>query len=561
MSAKKILMPAQALLSQLAQQQRPLLQRSVLCGALATILLVASWALIAVIAQRLLAEQQPWYAPALLLSLMGLLVLLLSRAWLQQQQELLAGKASINARLQLRQQLLSHWQQQAVWQLQQQSPAVHATKWLEDVEAMEGYFARYWPQRQLMLLSPLIILLAVLWTDWLVALLLFIAAPLIPLFMSLIGMGAEQINQQHILQRQRLAGHFLNRLRHIPLLLRLGVTAQIKTELAGRSEQYRHLLMRTLKLAFLSSAVLEFFSSVAIAALAMYIGFALYGAISWGPATALTLGSGLFMLALAPEFFQPLRQFAQSYHDKASALAAATELAAVFTATASPISTRTTITNNTTLKIKDLAIAQPGGELLQKGLCAEVHTGQCLLISGRSGIGKSTLLQTLAGLLPPAKGAIRIQGQAVSVVQSYYQPQQPWIMQGSIRENLLLLCPAEERPSITTEQLMDVLRKLNLHSICPDVAALDKPLSERGEGLSGGQLQRLALARALLRPAPYVLLDEPTSALDIQNRQYVIAQLAQLKTRCILVIVSHEPELQVIADVHWQLEVGDDAAI
>lgn len=93
------------------------------------------------------------------------------------------------------------------------------------------------------------------------------------------------------------------------------------------------------------------------------------------------------------------------------------------------------------------------------------------------------------------------------------------------------------------------------------MAALDKPLSERGEGLSGGQLQRLALARALLRPAPYVLLDEPTSALDIQNRQYVIAQLAQLKTRCILVIVSHEPELQVLADIHWQLEVGDDAAI
>lgn len=559
MSAKKILMPAQALLSQLEQQQRPLLQRSVIYGALATVVLVVSWALIATIAQRLLTDQHSWSAQVLGLSLMVLLVLLLSRAWMQQKQELLAGRASINARLQLRQQLLSHWQQQAVWQLQQQSPAVHATKWLEDVEAIEGYFSRYWPQRQLMLLSPLIILLAVLWTDWLVALLLFIAAPLIPLFMSLIGMGAEQINQQHIRQRQRLAGHFLDRLRHIPLLLRLGVTDQIKTELAGRSEQYRHLLMRTLKLAFLSSAVLEFFSSVAIAALAMYIGFSLYGAISWGPATALTLGSGLFMLALAPEFFQPLRQFAQSYHDKASALAAATELASVFSAAANPMPARMLTADNATLTITALAIAQPNGALLQRGLSAELRTGQCLLISGRSGVGKSTLLQTLAGLLPAAQGTVMLQGQAVSMTINHYQPQQPWIMQSSIRDNLLPLCPENERHNITPEQLLDVLAKLNLQSICPDIAALDKPLSERGEGLSGGQLQRLALARVLLRPAPYVLLDEPTSALDLQSRQYVITQLAQLKQQCILVIVSHEPELQLLADVHWQLEASDVA--
>lgn len=570
---KPALAAGPALLQSLVRQQRQPLQLSVVYGVLATLALVLSWGLIALLVQWLLLEQRPLFSTSSIAVLSALALLLLLRALLQQQQELQAAKASVAARLQLRQQLLQQWQQQGAWSLQQDSPAVHATKWLEDVDAIDGYFARYWPQRQLMVLSPLVILLAIAYHDWLVALLLLIAAPLIPFFMALIGMGAEQLNQRHLLQRQRLAGHFLDRLRQIPLLKRMGASARVQLELAGRSEQYRHLVMGTLKLAFLSSAVLEFFSSVAIAALAMYIGFGLFGAISWGPAAALTLASGLFMLALAPEFFQPLRQFAQSYHDKAAALAAANALASVFhqqpmTEAALFVKKDAQQSNTATyrLTVNQLAIAYPDKAILQRELSLQLQTGQCLVISGRSGIGKSTLLQTLAGLLPPAAGQIQlarangdVAAEASATAACFYQPQRPWIIHGSIRDNLLLLCSDEIKQQLTSAQLLAVLATLGLTSLCPDALALDKPLSERGEGVSGGQLQRLALARVLLSPLPYVLLDEPTSSLDASSRQLVLRALTQLKTQCILVLVSHEPAVQALADVHLVLQECADA--
>lgn len=579
---KPALTAGPALLQNLVRQQRQPLQLSVVYGVLATLTLVLSWGLIALLVQWLLLDQRPLFSTSSIAVLSALALLLLLRALLQQQQELQAAEASVAARLQLRQQLLQQWQRQGAWSLQQDSPAVHATKWLEDVDAIDGYFARYWPQRQLMVLSPLIILLAIAYHDWLVALLLLIAAPLIPFFMALIGMGAEQLNQRHLLQRQRLAGHFLDRLRQIPLLNRMGASDRVQLELAGRSEQYRHLVMGTLKVAFLSSAVLEFFSSVAIAALAMYIGFGLFGAISWGPAAALTLASGLFMLALAPEFFQPLRQFAQSYHDKAAALAAANALASAFNqqpmakaafvvAQDAPLSSSATYR----LTVNQLAIAYPDKPILQRELSFQLQTGQCLVISGRSGIGKSTLLQTLAGLLPPAAGQIQFAradddaGAAAGAATEtkagsttaacFYQPQRPWIIHGSIRDNLLLLCTDEIKQQLTSAQLLAVLATLGLTSLCPDTAALDKPLSERGEGVSGGQLQRIALARVLLSPLPYVLLDEPTSSLDASSRQLVLQALAQLKTQCILVLVSHEPAVQALADVHLVLQERADA--
>lgn len=571
---KPALAAGPVLLQSLVRQQRQPLQLSVSYGVLATLTLVASWGLIALLVQWLLVAQRPLLSTNVIAVLSALAVLLLLRAVLQQQQELQAAKASVAARLQLRQQLLQQWQQQGAWTLQQQSPAVHATKWLEDVDAIDGYFARYWPQRQLMVLSPLIILLAIAYHDWLVALLLLIAAPLIPFFMALIGMGAEQVNQRHLLQRQRLAGHFLDRLRQIPLLKRMGANERIRLELAGRSEQYRQLVMATLKVAFLSSAVLEFFSSVAIAALAMYIGFGLFGAISWGPAAALTLASGLFMLALAPEFFQPLRQFAQSYHDKAAALAAVNELASAFSQQAMANAelfvkkdTQPSATAKYSLTVHQLAIAYPEQPILQRGLSLQLHTGQCLVISGRSGIGKSTLLQTLAGLLPPAAGQIQFTSDRaaartdISATACYYQPQRPWIIHGSIRDNLLLLCRSEVKQQLTAPQLLAVLAQLGLTALCPDAAALDKPLSERGEGVSGGQLQRLALARVLLSPLPYVLLDEPTASLDANSRQLVLQALLHLKAHCILVLVSHEPAVQALADVHLVLQECTDAPV
>lgn len=543
------------LLRFLSRQQSRRLRLAVVCGTLATVGLIGQWYLLCTLLyQGLLATPGFSVSPALLAALAAVILL---RLLLLRAQELLASNASVAGRQLLRQALLQSWQRRPAYQLAQQSPAALASQWLEDVDAFDGYLARYWPQQYLTVLAPLLIVVAVFSIDWLAGLLLLISAPLIPLFMALVGLGAEQLNQRHFLLRQRLAGHFLDRIRQLATIKRLQAVAASRAEVASRSEQYRRVLMRTLKVAFLSSAVLEFFSSVAIASVALYIGFGLLGAINWGPAPGLTLFSGLFILLLAPEFFQPLRSFAQFYHDRAAALAAANQLAPLLiendfqpaTAPANEALTALPASVAQQLVISQLAVGYPGGACLQAGLTASLASGQCLLISGDSGLGKTTILQTLAGLLPACSGSVLLNQLPLAAQVIAYLPQQPWLINGSWADNLKLLAPAATEP-----HMLQVLQQLGLAELVNETkAGLYRQISEQGQGLSGGQLQRLALARVLLAPTAVVLLDEPTASLDNQSRDIVIKVLRQLKPATILIIVSHDPALQALADQHWQL--------
>lgn len=521
------------LLVALRQLQQQRLGLSVAAGLAATLLLIGAWYLIALLVQQVIQHGHSSLAMLSWVSPLTIMLLLVLRAGSLYLQERLAQTASLRIKRQLRQQLLTHWQTAPYAQFQG-AASQYASHYLEDIDALEGYYARYWPQQQLMLLTPLCIFLAIAMVNWLVAALLLLSAPLIPLFMSLIGMGAEHINQRHLLQRQRLAGHFLDRLKKLALIQRLGAATAVQQEVAQRSDHYRQLIMKTLKVAFLSSAVLEFFSSVAIAAVAIYIGFSLFGAISFGPAASLTLSSGLFILALAPEFFQPLRQFAQSYHDKAAALAAANQLAAQLSVAAQP---------NAAFGLEQLQLRTAEGAPLHLASALQVQKGQALVISGPSGVGKSTLLKTLAGLLPDVAGLYPLTPIQQPTLSRFYLAQRPWLVNGSIRTNLQLLSGP-----VPDQALLAALEQVGLTRFCDTAAALDRPLTERGEGLSGGQLQRLALARAFLVPYDILYLDEPTASLDASSRQQVIAALSALKPHTILVIVSHDPEVSVLAD-------------
>lgn len=581
-AANKAFAAGNALLISLRLEQRLPLALSVAAGVAATLLLILAWYAIALLVERSVLDKPFSWSLFTFSSPLTIGVLFALRACCLYLQERLAQRASLKIKQQLREKLLQQWQSMGLAQFQA-AASQYASQWLEDVDALEGYFARYWPQQQLMLLSPLCILLAISWVNWLVGVLLLLSAPLIPLFMSLIGMGAEQINQRHLLQRQRLAGHFLDRLKKLVLINRLGATNQVAKEVAARSEHYRHLIMKTLKVAFLSSAVLEFFSSVAIAAVAIYIGFVLFGAIDFGPAAQLTLSTGLFMLALAPEFFQPLRQFAQSYHDKAAALAAANQLAQALAAQTTPkqneLAAKSEAHNDseaaanpeTRVKRKvaatqqsdiiwaagylnavDLTVSTATDRLLISRLTFQLAPKQCLLIKGPSGVGKTTLLKTLAGLLPAKAGSLTLNDSAPALSRIFYMAQRPWIIHGSLRQNLQLLAA-----TATDDELLAALAQVGLADLCQSAAQLDRALTERGEGLSGGQLQRLALARAFLQPYPFIMLDEPTASLDQASRQQVIAALKLLKQRTTLLMVSHDPALRALADYELNLTVAD----
>ncbi|MEE3170671.1 MAG: ABC transporter transmembrane domain-containing protein, partial [Pseudomonadota bacterium] len=313
-------------LADLATGSRLWIRSTVIAGTVAGVATVVQMVLLARIVHLGVIEKVPVAELAPLFA--SLILALLVRALAQGAQTRFAALSSERVRRDVRRQLHHHWQATGPVELAQFSAGTLAREWIDHVEALHGYFARFLPQMSLAVIVPLVILVLVFWLDWLAGLFLLASAPLIPLFMALVGMGAEKLNQQHFITISRLSGQFLDKVRGLTTLQLFGQTAWASELIRERSDQYRRVTMKTLRVAFLSSAVLEFFASVAIAVVAIYIGFGLLGYISFGPADELTLFSGLLVLLLAPEFFQPLRTLSQHYHDRAAALGASSEILA-----------------------------------------------------------------------------------------------------------------------------------------------------------------------------------------------------------------------------------------
>lgn len=507
----------------------------------------------------LVVEQRP--LAELLSGFILLIVLLTARSGLQILQDLSGQKAANRIRLNVRHQLLQQLALLGPVHLTNESAAGISSQWLEQVDALQNYFARYLPQMTLSVVSPLFILILTFYLDWVAGTFLLIAAPLIPLFMALVGMGAERLNQQHFVLLKRVSSQFLDSVRGLTSLQLFGLSQQATQQVADAADEYRRLNMRTLKLAFLSSAVLEFFSSVAIAAVAMYIGFGLLGYIDWGPAPQLTLFSGLLILLMAPEYFQPLRVLAQFYHDRAAALGAAdslVDLLEVQTLTASSSNSKSTdsktaeqnSTRKYALEAKDLTLSYAGRGQVLAATSFTLKQGELLLISGRTGSGKSSLLHLMAGFMQPTSGQLLVNGKTAGSEPLIWMHQQAFIINASWADNLRLAAP-----NATEEAMLKAIEAVGLTSLlAQQTDGLNTLLLERGKNLSGGQAQRLALARALLTPSKLVLLDEPTASLDARSRQQIYATLQQLKAEgCTLIIASHEPELKALADQHLAL--------
>jgi len=307
----------------------------------------------------------------------------------------------------------------------------------------------------------------------------------------------------------------------------------IQDELSVAADDYRRSTMATLRIAFLSSAVLEFFAALAVAIVAIYVGFSLLGFYQVGPAGELTLFSGLWLLMLAPEFFQPLRDFAQRYHEHAEAQAAAS--AWQKTLASPPVSSLET---RLAAGVENLSFAYLGQQTpLFTGFNLTLGQRGLVAITGPSGTGKSTLLKLLAGLLPATQG--QIYGPP-----SIYLAQHPWLVAGSIEKNLRLA-----HGHGNSDDFAQVLEQVGLWSRLAPHGGLACRIGERGEGLSGGEAQRLALARCLLSPPRLILLDEPTAMIDDESAQIVRDQLRKLADQGHLVVVAtHDRALQRLAD-------------
>ncbi|WNK19958.1 thiol reductant ABC exporter subunit CydD [Halomonas piscis] len=544
---------ATRLLTDLAATQRRRLSLAAACGLLEGVLIVFQAGLFAWVASALLVDHRS--LDRLTLPFILWLSALPLRGLLGYARETLAQDASLAVRKRLRRRLLDHLARLGPVQVAGHHTASLAYQAVEQVEALDGYFSRFRVQLVLAVAVPLTVLGITLYFDWLAALFLLLAAPLIPLFMALVGMGAERLNREQFAAVSRLSGHFIDRVRSLTTLRLFGQTERATQSVHAAADGYRVRSMRTLRLAFLSSAVLEFFASVAIAVVAIYVGFGLLGYIRYGPADELTLFSGLLILLLAPEFFQPLRSLAQHYHDRAAALGAAEHIAELLDqpvpatrrgddASPSPAS------DNALLALDRASVVHPGRGTVLGPVTVTVGRGETIVVTGASGSGKSTLLQLAAGFVAPDKDGAR---RRAPDLRFAWMDQRPLLVHGTLADNLRLADPEADDAALAR-----ALESAHLGELLAGLPrGLETPVGERGAGLSGGQAQRLALARVFLSAAPLVLLDEPTASLDAQSEQAIMSALEVLQAAGrTLIISTHHPALIALADRRWQLDQG-----
>jgi len=540
---------------------------AIAAGSAATLcLFVQAWA-IATVVQRMVLGNARLAEVMLPLALLPLAFIGRGAlAWLKSEA---ATRSAIGVRQVLRRRLLERLAQRGpLWARRQHSATLGNRIW-DQVDALHGYYADYRPQVWLCVTIPLLILLAVFPLNWAAGAILLATGPLIPLNMAMVGIGAKQRQQAQFREMTRMNRHFLDTLRGLATLKLFGVSRQQASTVHQVSENFRRRTLRVLRLAFLSSTLLEFFSSLSIALLATYIGFSYLGYFDFGDwGRGLDLYSGLFILILAPEFYQPLRDLGSHYHAKSEAQAAAEDLMPMLAddAPQPPLSVDWHAPERLGVQLQGVSCryASQRNPALDR-LELTLHPGETLAVIGPSGAGKTTLLNLLMGFLPLEAGALTTDdGTRIDTLprEAWHRAigwvgQQPALLPGSLAENLRLAAPQADEPALWAAleavDLVDWTRRLPQE--------LATPLGESGQPVSGGQARQISLARAWLRRAPLILLDEPTASLDRDSEARVLRSLARLKRGRTLVVLSHRLELLQLADRILMLDQGRARAL
>ena len=418
----------------------------------------------------------------------------------------------------------------------------------DEVDALDGYVARFLPARQAAALAPFLVLAATAIASPVAAGILL--ATLLPFVfaLALAGGAAADESRRQFVALARLSGRFADRIRALPVVLAFRAEDHETAALAAAADELARRTMRVLGVAFLSSGALEFFAALSVALVAVYCGFNLLHELPFPVPEQLDLGRAFFVLALAPEFYAPMRRLAAAYHDKQAAETAADRLSAL-SAPAAP-ALLAPPAGLPDLRFEGVTVRYAGEDRdALAPLSFTVAPGETVALLGPSGSGKSSLLHLLLGLAPLSAGAVTVGGCPLGQIGNVapiaaWAGQNPLLVPGTIRDNLLLA-----RAGATPEAIAEAVRAAGLGPmLARRPHGLDSLLDARGGGLSGGEQRRIALARALLKPAPLLLLDEPTAHLDAEAEAALIATIARARTGRTTLIATHSAALAAIAD-------------
>ena len=456
-----------------ARATRAFLFISVALGVLSALLIVAqAWLLADVVARAFLGGSSLAH---LRTPLILLLLVVLARAAVAWVAELAASRSSAQAKSQLRAALLERVATLGLDSSREQRTGELAVLAIRGIDALDGYFSLYLPQLFLAVIVPVVVVVVVLWNDWLSATIIAFTIPLIPLFMALVGAATKERMDSQFRILERFAGHFLDVVAGLPTLKIFGRAKAQATAIAEITERYRRAAIGTLRITFLSSLILELVATISVALVAVEIGLRLMNG-------HLDLRTALFALVLAPEAYLPLRQLGANYHASAEGMAAAEQVFAVLQAPAPARGTRTAFPSQalaaqavegpavrdptrpdpprTSLTVEGLKVSYPGrSEPALDGVSLTVEEGEILALIGPSGCGKSTLLAVLLGLVAPERGSVHIGDVALSELdlgawraRLAWVPQRPHLFKASIAQNVRL-----GRTDASTEQVRAAL--------------------------------------------------------------------------------------------------------
>lgn len=536
------------------------LRLSTLLGVISALLIIVQAALLASLLQALIIEQQP--RTSLTGDMLLLLLCFVLRAAINYARERVGYRAGQAIRQALRKQVLDRLSALGPAWIQGKPAGSWATLLLEQIEEMQDYYARYLPQMTLAVLIPCCILLTIFPFNWAAGLILFATAPLIPLFMALVGMGAAEANRRNFRVLARLSGNFLDRLRGRETLRLFHRGAAEQQAVAAATTDFRQRTMEVLRLAFLSSAVLEFFASLAIAVVAVYFGFSYLGELHFGDyGQGVTLFAGFLVLILAPEFFQPLRDLGAFYHAKAQAVGGADALEHFMQAnpTTGPTQGETPFTADRPIALAavDLLVCAPNGQPLCGPLTFNLVAGERVALVGQSGAGKTALINALLGFLP-YQGSLKANGVEVcDIRRSDWHQQLSWVGQNpqlpaaTLRDNIVMNAEWDEGRFST---VLDACGINEFLSRLPQ--GVETQPGDGGNQLSVGQAQRIAVARALYKRSHLLLLDEPAASLDALSERHVMQALNQAARQQTTLMITHQLDVLNDWQTVWVMEAG-----
>jgi ATP-binding cassette subfamily C protein CydCD len=516
-------------------------------GATALLVVAQAWLIATVVSDAFLHHGSTASVRGPLLLLLAVVAGRAALAWAT---ERAAHRASGSAKSELRHAAAEHIAALGPAGLEHQGAGRLTVLVTTGIDALDGYFARYLPQLFLAVIVPVTIIAVVAGTDWVSAALIAVTVPLIPVFMGLVGLTTRDRTALRMRSLQRLAGHFLDVVAGLPTLKVFGRAKAQARAIAEVTDRYRTTTLATLKLTFLSSLVLELLATVSVALVAVAVGLRLLDG-------EMHFRAALFVLVLAPEAYLPLRALGANFHASADGMKAAEE---VFELLESPLpdgARGTQRPRDTSIRITALEVIHAGRRIpALDDAHLVVEPGEIVALAGPSGCGKSTLLDVVLGLRRPTAGHVLLGGVDLRDLDFDawraaigWVPQRPHLFARSVADNVLVgradASHAQVSAALEAAGLTSVVRRL------PD--GVDTLLADGGSGLSAGERQRLALARAFVRDAPLLVLDEPTAGLDAQTEASVLDAVRRLTVGRTALIVAHRPALAALADRIVQL--------